>query len=163
MWPETESWLSPSKKQRRYPFSGPPPLYQDLSTCYDWPVKRPLSIFQSRWKELRNARPVIRWVCASQPRVTNRDFNFMYVTQANNVSSLVFSFTETKSSGRNKKNLAYLRKFSLSGSDCCESCHTPEPLHNGHLGDRTRGGRGGRLATPSSISIILHKILSLIH
>ena len=115
-WPEVESWLSPSKK-RRYPCSGPPPLYQDLSTCYDWPVKRPLSICQSRWKEIRNARPVIRWVYASQPRVTNRDFNIMYATQANNVPSHVFSFTETKSSGRNKRNLAYLRKFSsLNGS-----------------------------------------------
>ena len=109
-WPEVESWLSPSKKQRRYPCSGPQPLYQDLSTCYDWPVKRPLSICQSRWKELRNVR-----LCFAAP-VTNRDFNIMYVTQANNVSSHVFSFTETKSSGRNKKNLVYLRKFSLNGS-----------------------------------------------
>ena len=25
-----------------------PPLYQDLSTCHDWPGKKPLSIFQSR-------------------------------------------------------------------------------------------------------------------
>ena len=109
-WPEVESWLSPSKKQRRYPCSGPQPLYQDLSTCYDWPVKRPLSICQSRWKELPNVR-----LCFAAP-VTNRDFNIMYVTQANNVSSHVFSFTETKSSGRNKKNLVYLRKFSLNGS-----------------------------------------------
>ena len=54
-------------------------------------------------------------LCFAAP-VTNRDFNIMYVTQANNVSSHVFSFTETKSSGRNKKNLVYLRKFSLNGS-----------------------------------------------
>ena len=114
-WQEVESWLSPSKKQRRYPCSGPQPLYQDLSTCYDWPVKRPLSICQSRWKELRNARPVIRWVCASQPPSLT-GILITYVTQANNVSSHVFSFTETKSSGRNKKNLVYLRKFSLNGS-----------------------------------------------
>ena len=32
-------WLSPSAKQRRNPCSGPPPVYQDLSTHNDRPVK----------------------------------------------------------------------------------------------------------------------------
>ena len=44
----TKLWLSPSVKQRQNPFSGPPPVYQDLSTCHDWPVKKQLSICQSR-------------------------------------------------------------------------------------------------------------------
>ena len=35
---ETKLWLSPSAKQRRNPCSGLPPVYQDLSTRYDWPV-----------------------------------------------------------------------------------------------------------------------------
>ena len=35
--PQTE--LSPSAKQRRNPCSGPSPVYQDLITRYDWPVK----------------------------------------------------------------------------------------------------------------------------
>ena len=33
-------WLSPSAKQRRNPCSGSPPVYQDLSTRYDWPVDK---------------------------------------------------------------------------------------------------------------------------
>ena len=32
--------LSPSAKQRRNPCSGPPPVYQDLRTRNDWPVKK---------------------------------------------------------------------------------------------------------------------------
>ena len=36
---ETKLWLSPSAKQRRNPCSGPPTVYQDLSTHHDWPVK----------------------------------------------------------------------------------------------------------------------------
>ena len=33
-------WLSPSSKGRRNPCSGPSPVYQDLSTRYDWPVEK---------------------------------------------------------------------------------------------------------------------------
>ena len=36
---ETKLWLSPSRKQRRNPCFGPAPVYQDLSTRHDWPVK----------------------------------------------------------------------------------------------------------------------------
>ena len=32
-------WLSLSSKIRQYPCSEPPPDYQDLSTCHDWPVE----------------------------------------------------------------------------------------------------------------------------
>ena len=32
-------WLSPPVKQRQNPCSRPPPVYQDLSTCHDWPVE----------------------------------------------------------------------------------------------------------------------------
>lgn len=36
---ETKFWLlSQSAKQRQNPYSKSPPVYQDLSTCYDWPV-----------------------------------------------------------------------------------------------------------------------------
>ena len=44
---ETELWLSPPAKQPRNPCPGPLPVYQDLSTRYDWPVKKPLAICQS--------------------------------------------------------------------------------------------------------------------
>ena len=37
---ETKPCLSPSAKQRRNPFSGPPPVYKDLSARHDWPVKQ---------------------------------------------------------------------------------------------------------------------------
>ena len=37
---ETNLRLSPSAKQRRYSFSEPPPVYRDLSTRHDWPVKK---------------------------------------------------------------------------------------------------------------------------
>ena len=53
---------SPSAKQRRNSCSGPPPDYQDLSASHDWPVKNPLSICQSGWREIRNALPVVLWV-----------------------------------------------------------------------------------------------------
>ena len=37
---KTKLWLSLSEKQRRNPSrSGPPPVYQEFSTCHDWPVK----------------------------------------------------------------------------------------------------------------------------
>ena len=39
--------IATSAKQRHIPCSGPPPVDQDLSTCHDWPVKKPLSIYQS--------------------------------------------------------------------------------------------------------------------
>ena len=41
---ETKLRLSPSAKQRQNPCSGPPPVYKDLSTRHDWPVKFLLSI-----------------------------------------------------------------------------------------------------------------------
>ena len=44
---ETKLWLSPPAKQPRNPCSGSLPVYQDLSTRYDWPVKKPLAICQS--------------------------------------------------------------------------------------------------------------------
>ena len=37
---ETKLWLRPSVKQRRNPCSRSPAVYQDLSTCHDWPVKK---------------------------------------------------------------------------------------------------------------------------
>ena len=37
---ETKLWLSPSAKQCRNPCSGPPPVYQDLSTSHDWLAKK---------------------------------------------------------------------------------------------------------------------------
>ena len=33
--------LSPSAKQTQNPCPGPPHVYQDLSTRYDWPVQNP--------------------------------------------------------------------------------------------------------------------------
>ena len=59
---ETKLWLSPSAKQRQNPCSGPHPVHQDLSTRHDWPVRKPLSVCQSVWKEIRNTLPVICWV-----------------------------------------------------------------------------------------------------
>ena len=38
------------------------PVYHDVNTRYDWPVKEPLSICQSGWKEIRNTLLVIRCV-----------------------------------------------------------------------------------------------------
>ena len=138
-WPEVESWLSPSKKQRRYPCSGPQPLYQDLSTCYDWPVKRPLSICQSRWKELRNARPV--WVCASQPPLLT-GILILCMWRRLITYHLTYFHLQKQELWQKQKELSIFTKIFSQRINRCESCHTPEPLHNGHLGDRTRGGRG---------------------
>ena len=43
-------WLSPSVKQHRNPCSGPPPVYQDLSTRQDWPFKKAIVHFPIRLK-----------------------------------------------------------------------------------------------------------------
>ena len=59
---ETKLWLSPSAKQRRNHCSGSPPVYQDLSTRHDWPIRKPLPICLSGWKEIRNPFPVFRWI-----------------------------------------------------------------------------------------------------
>ena len=37
---ETKLWLRQSVKQCRNPCSRSPAVYQDLSTCHDWPVKK---------------------------------------------------------------------------------------------------------------------------
>ena len=37
---ETKLCLSPSAKQSRNPCSGPSPVYGDMSTRHDWPVKK---------------------------------------------------------------------------------------------------------------------------
>ena len=37
---ETQLRLSPSAKRPRNPCSGPLPVYQELSTRHDWPVKK---------------------------------------------------------------------------------------------------------------------------
>ena len=37
---EINFWFSRSAKQCQNPCSGPPPVYQDLSTCHDWPVNK---------------------------------------------------------------------------------------------------------------------------
>ena len=63
--------------QRRNPCFGPLPVYPDLRTCHDWPLKTPLSNCQWGWKETRNALLVIRWVrwtrrCFTD--VTNRPY-----------------------------------------------------------------------------------------
>ena len=42
---------SPSAKQRRNPCSGPSPVYQDLITRYDWPVKNAIVDLPIRLKE----------------------------------------------------------------------------------------------------------------
>ena len=47
---ETNIWLSPSAKQRRNPCSGSPPVYQDLSTRHDWPVKKDMLDLPIRMK-----------------------------------------------------------------------------------------------------------------
>ena len=47
---ETNIWLSPSAKQRRNPCSGSPPVYQDLSTRHEWPVKRDMLDLPIRMK-----------------------------------------------------------------------------------------------------------------
>jgi len=47
---ETKLWLGASAKQRRNPCSGPPPVYQDLSTRHDWPVKKAIIDLPIRMK-----------------------------------------------------------------------------------------------------------------
>ena len=47
---ETKLWLSPSAKQRRNPCSGPPPVFQDLKTRHDWPVKKAIVDLRIRLK-----------------------------------------------------------------------------------------------------------------
>ena len=42
---EIKLWLTPSVKQRRNPCSGLPAVYPDLSTHYDWPVKKAFVLF----------------------------------------------------------------------------------------------------------------------
>ena len=60
---ETKLWLSPSAKQRRNPSSGPPPVCTRIWVhAMIGPLKEPLSIRQSGWKEIRNVLPVIRCV-----------------------------------------------------------------------------------------------------
>ena len=51
---ETKLWLSPSAKQRRNSCSGPPPVYQDLSTRHDWTVKKAIIDWPIRMK--RNSK-----------------------------------------------------------------------------------------------------------
>ena len=51
---ETELWISLSAKQRRNPCSGPPLVYQDLSTCHDWPVEKAFVSFSISMK--RNSK-----------------------------------------------------------------------------------------------------------
>ena len=41
---------TPAAKQRRNPCSGLPPVYQDLSTRYDWPVKNAIVDFPIKVK-----------------------------------------------------------------------------------------------------------------
>ena len=46
-------WLSLSVKQHWNPCSRSPPVYQDLSMCHDWPVKKAIINCQSCWRELK--------------------------------------------------------------------------------------------------------------
>ena len=55
----TKLWLSLSAKQHQDPSSGPTAVYQDLSMYHNRPVKKPLSICQSGWKEIWKALLVI--------------------------------------------------------------------------------------------------------
>ena len=45
------AWLSLSVKQHQNPCSGPPPVYQVFEYGHDFPLKKPLSISQSGWRE----------------------------------------------------------------------------------------------------------------
>ena len=56
---ETKLWLSPFAKQCQNPCSRYPPVYQDLSTFHDWPVKKDLINLPIRVKENQNALPII--------------------------------------------------------------------------------------------------------
>ena len=40
-----------------------PAVYQDLRLDHDWPVKKPLLICQSGWREIKKAFQVICWGC----------------------------------------------------------------------------------------------------
>ena len=58
-------WLkSPSAKQHQNPCSGPPSMYQDLSMCRDWPVKKVIVNLPISMKETWNVHLVIHWVCS---------------------------------------------------------------------------------------------------
>ena len=56
---ETKLWLSPSVKERQNPWSGPPPVYKDLSTRHDWRVKKAIVDLLIRLNGSRNALPII--------------------------------------------------------------------------------------------------------
>ena len=56
---ETKLWLSPFAKQCQNPCSRYPPVYQDLSTFHDWPVKKDLINLPIREKENQNALLII--------------------------------------------------------------------------------------------------------
>ena len=56
---ETKLWLSPSVKQCQNPWSGPPPVYKDLSTRHDWRVKKAIVDLLIRLNGSRNALPII--------------------------------------------------------------------------------------------------------
>ena len=47
---EDKLWLSPSGEQCQNPCSGPPSVYQDLSTRHDWPVKNAIVDLPIRMK-----------------------------------------------------------------------------------------------------------------
>ena len=53
---ETKLWLSSSAKQRRNPCSGPPPVYQDLSTGHDCSVENTIVNLPVRLK--RNSKRI---------------------------------------------------------------------------------------------------------
>ena len=68
---ETKLWLSSSAKQRRNPCSGPPPVYQDLSTGHDCSVENTIVNLPVRLK--RNSK---RISCNSESvRAQNKDFS----------------------------------------------------------------------------------------
>ena len=55
-----------SVKQRPNPFSGPPPVYQDLSTRHDWPVKKAyVDLPISNIQQLLFLEP--EWALSQQP------------------------------------------------------------------------------------------------
>ena len=47
---ETKLWLGQSAKQRCNHCSGPQPVYQDLTTSHDWPVKKDIAHLPIRSK-----------------------------------------------------------------------------------------------------------------
>ena len=59
---ETKLWLSLFVKQRRNPCCGSPVCIRIWVGFMIGLLKRPLSICQPGWKEIRNALLVIRWV-----------------------------------------------------------------------------------------------------